>query len=185
MTVKPATQLSKLSALVAMVALGLAGALTGCTLSVEADVPDVQITQSGLTFEGVAAAMGDASMTKSYSQQHSQLDLPSQLDTQVRTLAVTLTATSGVTDLSFIKFMSVSMSADADSAPTVIGSYEPATGAAVGNQLKLTTLNPVNILDAWKTDTATFTLQLAGTLPTSDWTGDISIDLSGSAKFTY
>jgi hypothetical protein len=185
MTVKPATQLSKVSALVAMVALGLAGALTGCTLSVEADVPDVQITQSGLTFEGVAAAMGDASMTKSYSQQHSQLDLPSQLDTQVRTLAVTLTATSGVTDLSFIKFMSVSMSADADSAPTVIGSYEPATGAAVGNQLKLTTLNPVNILDAWKTDTATFTLQLAGTLPTSDWTGDISIDLSGSAKFTY
>jgi hypothetical protein len=185
MTVKPATQLSKLSALVAMVALGLAGALTGCTLSVEADVPDVQITQSGLTFEGVAAAMGDASMTKSYSQQHSQLDLPSQLDTQVRTLAVTLTATSGVTDLSFIKFMSVSMSADADSAPTVIGSYEPATGAAVGNQLKLTTLNPVNILDAWKTDTATFTLQLAGTLPTSDWTGQVSIDLSGSAKYTY
>jgi hypothetical protein len=185
MTMKPTTQTSNLSALVAIAALGLAGALTGCTLSVEADVPDVQITQSGLAFEGVPAVVGDASMTKSYSQQHSKLDLPSQLDTQVRTLAVTLTATSGVTDLSFIHFMSISMSADADSTPIVIGSYEPATGSTTGNQLKLTTLNPVNILDAWKTDTATFTLQLAGTLPTSDWTADVSIDLSGSAKYTY
>lgn len=182
---KPTTRTSNLPALIMTAALGLAGALTGCTLSVEADVPDVQITQSGLAFEGVPAVVGDASMTKSYSQQHSKLDLPSQLDTQVKTLAVTLTATSGVTDVSFIHFMSISMSADADSDPIVIGSYDPAAGTTVGDQLKLTTLNPVNILDAWKTDTATFTLQIAGTLPTNAWTADVSINLSGSAKYTY
>lgn len=181
---KPTTQISNVAALLAA-ALGLAGAATGCTLSVEADVPDVQITQSGLSFAGVPVAVGDASMTKSYSQQHSKLDLPAQLDTQVKTLAVTLTVTSGVTDVSFIHSMSISMSADANSDPIVIGTYDPAAGSAVGDQLKLTTLNPVNILDAWKTDTATFTLQIAGTLPTSDWTADVSIDLSGSAKYTY
>lgn len=174
---------SILPVLYATLALGLAGATTGCTVSVEADVPDVQITQRGLTFEG--ATGGDASMTKTYSQQHSKLDLPSQLDTQVKTLAVTLTATGGVGDLSFIQFLSVSMSADADGDPVVIGSYEPATGATVGNQISLTTLNPINVLDAWKTDTATFTLQIAGALPTTEWTGDVSVDLSGTAKFTY
>ena len=176
---------SILPVLFATLALGMAGAVTGCTVSVEADVPDVQITQRGLTFEGVPATGGDASMTKSYSQQHSKLDLPSQLDTEVKTLAVTLTATGGVSDLSFIHFLSVSMSADGDGDPVVIGSYEPTTGATVGNQISLTTLNPVNVLDAWKTDTATFTLQIAGALPTSDWTGDVSVDLSGTAKYTY
>jgi len=49
----PNTRASNFSALVAISALGLTGALTGCTLSVEADVPDVRITQSGLAFEGV------------------------------------------------------------------------------------------------------------------------------------
>jgi hypothetical protein len=176
---------SSLPVVLATLALGLAAAATGCTLSVEADIPDIRITQHGVMFEGAAAAMGDASMTKSYSQQHSKLDLPAGIDSQLKTLAVTLMATNGVPDLSFIQFLSVSMSADGGGAPVLLGSYEPTAGAVVGSTIGLTTLNPVNVLDAWKTDSATFTLQIAGALPTNDWAGDVTVDLSGTAKYTY
>jgi hypothetical protein len=167
----------------ATLALGLTGAATGCTLSVEADLPDIQITQHGLLFEG--APGGEASMTKSYSQQHTKLDLPSGIDPQLKTLAVTLVANSGVPDLSFIEFLSVSMTPDGSDTPILLGSYEPVAGATAGNRIGLTTLNPVDVFGAWKTGSATFTLQIVGALPTNDWSGDVTVDLAASAKYTY
>jgi hypothetical protein len=167
----------------ATLALCLSGAAAGCTLSVEADLPDIQITQHGLMFEG--APGGEASMTKSYSQPHTKLDLPSGIDPQLKTLAVTLVADSGVLDLSFIEFLSVSMTPDGSGTPVVLGSYEPVTGATVGTRIGLTTLNPVDVFDVWKTDSATFTLQIVGALPASDWSGDVTVDLAAIAKYKY
>jgi hypothetical protein len=169
------------TALLATVALGAA---SGCALSVEADMPDVEVTQRGLVFGGVAAA-GEASMEKSYSQQHGKLDLPAGLDSEIKTLSVTLTATGGVADLSFIHHLRITMAADGGGAPIELGSYDPRGGAAVGAEIGLTTLNPINVLDAWKTDSATFTLEIAGALPTNDWTGDVTVHFSGMAKYSY
>jgi hypothetical protein len=158
----------------------------GCALSVEADVPDVEVAQRDVVFQGVPPVGGDAAMTKSYSQKHGKIDLPAGLDSQVRTLSVTLTAKSGVTDLSFIHALRVTMAADGGgAAPIELGSYEASPGAAVGPELRLTTLNPVNVLDAWKTESATFTIEVAGALPTTDWTADVTAHFSGVAKYTY
>ena len=156
----------------------------GCALSVEADIPDVEVTQRGLVFTGVAAVAGEASMSKSYSQEHGKLDLPSGFDSEVKTLSVTLTATGGVADLSFIHHLRVVMTPDGGGTPIELGTYAPA-GAASGRSISLTTLNPINILDAWNTESATFTVEIAGALPTTDWTGDVTAHFGATAKYKY
>jgi len=48
-------------------------------------------------------------MSKSYSQEHGKIEAPDELDSEVKTLSVSLRATSGVTDLSFITRLRVTM----------------------------------------------------------------------------
>lgn len=156
----------------------------GCGVSVEADIPDVEVTQRGLTFDGVPNATIDTSMTKSYSQQHGKLDLPDGLDSEVKTLSATLRATAGVDDLSFIQHLRITMAPDGGGQPIELGTYAPA-GTPAGKELTLTTLNPVNVLDAWKTESAIFTVEIAGTLPSTSWTADVIVHFAGSARYKY
>ena len=77
------------------------------------------------------------------------------------------------------------MSANDGSDAMELGVYEPAAGATVGNEISLTTLNPTNLFDAWNTESATFTLEVADALPRADWTGDVVVRFSGKVKYTY
>lgn len=158
----------------------------GCA-GIEADVPDVQVTQRGVVFPGVPGASlgGEMSMAKSFSQEHSKIEFPDGLSSDVRTLSVSLRATSGVADLSFIHYLRMTMAPDDGSAAIELGVYEPAAGAAAGNEIHLTTLNPVNVFAAWNTDRAKFTLEVVGVLPEQDWTGDVTAHFSGKIKYTY
>lgn len=169
------------------IALVSAFAAAGCSIGVEADVPDVQVTQRGVVFPGVpgASLAGDMSMAKSYSQEHQKIEFPDGLDSDVRTLSVSLRATDGVADLSFIHYMRITMAPDDGSAALELGTYEPAPGATVGGEIKLTTLNPINVFAAWNADRAKFTLEIVGTLPEHDWTGDVTAHFSGKLKYTY
>src|SRR3954466_15864984 len=165
----------------------LSAAVTGCGISVEADVPDVQVTQRGVVFAGVpgASLAGDLSMAKSFSQEHGKIEFPDGLDSDVRTLSVSLRATGGVTDLSFIHYLRVTMAADDGSEAIELGVYEPAPGAAVGGEIGLTTLNPINVFAAWNPDKAKFTLEVVGNLPEQDWKGDVTAHFSGKLKYSY
>ena len=177
----------KTPAAVTITVAALAAALAGCGISVEADVPDVQVTQRGVVFPGVSGASlaGDMAMAKSFSQEHDRIEFPDGLDSEVKTLSVSLRATSGVTDLSFIHYMRITMAADDGSEAIELGVYEPAPGAIVGSQISLTTLNPINVFSAWNTDRAKFTLEVAGALPEHDWTGDVIAHFSGRIKYSY
>ena len=154
----------------------------GC-LGVEADIPDIEVTQKGIAFEGAPVAGIEGSVSTTYSQKHSKLDLPDGVDPEVKTLSVTITAASGVDDLSFIKHFRVTMAPDDGGTTVELGTYDQA-GNAGSKEITLTTLNPANILDAWKSDSAIFTLEVTGTLPTTAWTVDIAIDFAGSVKYT-
>jgi hypothetical protein len=164
----------------------LSTAAAGCA-GVEADVPDVMVTQRGVVFPGVpgASLAGDMSMAKSFSQEHSKIDFPEGLASEVRTLSVSLRATSGVADLSFIHHLRVTMAPDDGSEAIELGVYEPAPGATVGNEIHLTTLNPINVFAAWNTESAKFTLEVVGALPEQDWTGDVTAHFSGTIKYSY
>ena len=166
-------------------ALGCAAA--GCGISVEADVPDVQVTQRGVVFQGVpgGSLAGDMSMAKSFTQEHGKIDFPDGIDSDVKTLSVSLHASSGVDDLSFIHYLRITMAPDDGSPGVELGTYEPAPGATVGKEIHLTTLNPINVFAAWNTSKAKFTLEVVGVLPEHDWSGDVTAHFSGKIKYSY
>jgi hypothetical protein len=171
--------------LLAPILIGLPVTGGGC-LAVEAEVPEVELTQRGVVFTGVPAIGGqETELSKSYAQDHSALALPPELSAEIQTLGVTLTATGGVADLSFIRQLRITMSAGGPAEAIEIVGYERAPGAAVGSQLELTTRSPVDVLEAWQTDTATFTLEIAGTLPVSEWTADVTVRFAGRARYSY
>ena len=87
-------------------------------------------------------------------------------------------------DLSFIHYMRVTMAAD-DGSETIEASASTSQppGAVVGNEISLTTLNPINVFAAWNTDQAKFTLEIVGTLLEHDWKGDVTARFSGKIKY--
>ena len=164
----------------------LSFAAGGCMVKVEADVPEVEITQHDVIFAGVpqAATIGDVSLTQSYSQQHQRLELPSGLDTEVKALGVTLAAKSGIDNFDFLKNMQLTMSDGVHPAVQLID-YQRVDGAPSTNVLTIESANPVNTLDEWKTDTATFTVTMAGALPPADWSLDVSVRFAGKLVYNY
>ena len=159
----------------------------GCSLQVEADVPEVDITQHDVAFQGVspvAANLGDVALTQSYSQQHQRLELPAGLTTEVKAMGVTLTAKSGIDNFDFLKNMRLSMS-DGVHPPVELIDYERVDGAPSTNVLTVESANPVNTLEQWKTDSATFTLDVAGAMPTGDWAVDVSVRFAGKVVYKY
>ena len=158
----------------------------GCMLQVEADVPDVEITQHDLLFSGVpdVGNLGDVSLTKSFSQQHQRLDLPSGLTTEVNALGVTLTAKTGIVNFDFMQNLRLTMS-DGVHDPMELINYQRDPKAPSTTVLTMPSANPVNTLDEWKTDSATFTVTVAGQLPAQDWTVDLAVDFSGKITYKY
>lgn len=158
----------------------------GCMMQVEATVPEVEITQHDLVFEGVpqAALLGDVALSKSFSQKHQRLELPDGLDTEVKALGVTLTAKGGIENFDFIKALRVTMSDDTHE-PVELIDYARVDGAPSTNVLTMESKNPVNTLDQWKTDSATFTIDIAGALPPQDWKVDLSVRFAGKITYKY
>src|SRR6185295_13035499 len=143
-------------------ALALAAATSaGCMVSVEAEIPDVQVTQKGLAFAGVpiGGALGDVSMTQSFSQEHDALDLPEGLTSEVKALEVSLTAREGISDFSFVHYLRLTMSDDSNNANAVeLIDFQRDDSAAPSPVLKMIAANPVNALEKWKTKSALFTI---------------------------
>ena len=177
-------KIRKLSSSLVPATLALSAALVGGCVSIQADVPDVQVTQTDLKFDGVPLAnlVGDVSMSRSFSQKHKKLDLPAGIDSQVKALGVALVAKSGVQDFSFIHNLRVTMTDDVHQ-PVQIIDYQQPAGAPPAATLEMVSANPVNTLDQWKTDSATFTVDVAGTLPSQPWTVDLRIDFAGTIKY--
>jgi hypothetical protein len=164
--------------------VGLALGLAGCGVSVEAEVPEVEVTQRDLMFDGVAqgALLGDVALSHKFSQKHKKLDFPDGVDSEVKALGVTLTAKSGIKDFSFLKSLRIAMSDDVHPAVLLVD-YQQTPGTANAAVLEMITKNPVNTFDQWKTDSATFTIDVMGTLPADPWKVDLAIRFGGSISY--
>jgi hypothetical protein len=165
--------------------LALSAGAAGC-VSVDAEIPDVEVTQKDLAFAGVpvGSALGDVSMTQTFSSEHDALDLPQGLNSEVKALGVTLTAKSGIKDFSFLRYLRLTMSDTADNSNALeLINYERPDSAPASNVLNMTSANPVNALEKWKTKSALFTIEVAGTLPDSDWTADVTIRFAGNVHY--
>ncbi|MES1210118.1 MAG: hypothetical protein ABUS79_29635, partial [Pseudomonadota bacterium] len=78
---------------------------SGCMLSVEADVPDVEVTQHDIAFEGIpgASLLGDVSTGMTFTQERPALDLPPGIDSSVQAVKIELTAKTGIQDFAFLR----------------------------------------------------------------------------------
>lgn len=173
-------------ALLFSMSMAFLSASAGGCMSVEAEIPEVEVTQHDLAFEGVpqAGLLGDVSMTRSFSQKHDKLELPDGLDSEVKALGVSLIAKDGVTDFGFIHNLRLTMSDDAH-APVELINYQQEPGATPGRVLHMQSANPTNTLEQWKTESATFTIEIAGALPEDAWKVDLAIRFSGKVKYSY
>jgi hypothetical protein len=158
----------------------------GCMVSVDAEVPDVEITQKGLTFAGVplGGALGDVSMTQTFSQDHDALALPNGLTSEIKALEVSLTAKEGVTDFGFVHYLRLTMSDDSHNANAIeLINFERDASAAPSAVLQMVATNPVDTLEKWKTKSVLFTIDIAGTLPAKDWVADIAVRFGGKVHY--
>ena len=165
----------------------LATGAAGCALSVEADVPEIEVTKKDIAFDGVpiGAALGDVSMTKSFSQKHTALDLPTGLTTEVHAVGVTLVAKSGITDFSFLRMLRLTMADEKNQSNAVeLINYQQQPGDGAGQTLTMASANPANALEEWKSDSAIFTIEVAGTLPTETWSADVVMRFGASIKYS-
>lgn len=156
-------------------------------LSVEAEVPDVEVTQHDIGFEGVpfGGALGDLSTGKSFTQER-PLELPEVLDSSVQAVKVELRAKTGIKNFDFLRALRITMAPKGSTAePIELINYERKAGAAGGPTLSIPSKNPVNILEQWKTDSAVFNVQVVGTLPEQAWTIDMSVHFSGKVSYKY
>jgi len=165
----------------------LAAGAGGCALSVEADVPEIEVTKKDVMFEGVPLGMafGPVSMSKTFSQKHSALELPEGLTTEIHAIGVTLKAKNGIKDFSFLQQLHLTMSDEKDPTKAVeLIAYDQDPTKPATDTLTMISKNPANALDQWKTEEAMFSIQVMGTLPSENWSADIIMRFGGSVKYS-
>ena len=155
-------------------------------VSAEADVPDIEITEHDVSFVGIphATALGDLSTETSFTESR-PISLPKGIDSTVEAVKVELVAKTGISSFDFLSTLRVTMAPQDGSTPAVeLINYQKGGTTVVGSTLTIPAVNPVNILDEWKTDSATFTVQISGTLPAQDWTVDMHVHFAGQVSYT-
>ena len=166
----------------------LASVLGACTVSVEADVEDVEVVQHDVAFAGVpmAGTLGDVSTEMNFTRARPDLHLPTGFDPSVKAMKIDLVAKTGIQNFDFLRALRITMAPmDGSTAAVELINYEKADGAVVGSTLSIPSVNPVNILDQWKADSAAFTVQIAGTLPEQAWTIDLHAHFAGKVSYKY
>ncbi len=177
-------RVSRSSPLATLPALLLAGAC-----SVDAHLPEVEVTQHDVSFQGVPFLDGqtEAALSHTFTQKPPRLDIPKDLFSEVRALNVELTAKSGVPDLSFIRYLRVTVApagaASETAAPIEVIDYTRPEGATIGSTLSLPCPKTPDVLEAWKADKVSFTVDLVGTLPAARWSTDVKVRYAGKVKY--
>ena len=164
----------------------LAALASACSLSVEAAVPEVEITQRGLKMSGVPKAklIGDISVSSSFAFSSSNTAWAKRMNSQVFVREVSVAGTGELSDLDFVKFARLTMADPTDSkGSTEIVSYDRCDEARSSSVIEVSMPAPIDITPLWSADKTVIELQLAGRLPEDDWAVDVTLKLAG--KITY
>jgi hypothetical protein len=169
-----------------LAALSLATVFAGGCVSVDASLPEMQLVQGGMEFPAVPAqVVGEVSVSQSFSYAHDPIELPEGMESNVRTVGVSLLANQGIEDFSFLRSMKIQISDDVNPA-IELASFEHAPGTTdnAGEVLVMKVNPDVDTLGIMKTESLGFVVDLSGALPTANWSMDVLIDMSGEVQFT-
>jgi hypothetical protein len=157
-----------------------------CTLSIEANMPEVEVTQHGVKMQGVPKAnlLGDVSVTTSFTFSSSNTAWAKRMNSEVFLHQVSVAATGGLPNLDFVKVAHLTMADSTSSEKTTeIASYDRDENAQSSSAIEVSTPAPIDITSVWSADNTVIELQMAGRVPEQNWTVDVTLKMAG--KITY
>jgi hypothetical protein len=167
----------------AWLAAGL-GAI-GC-VSVEGEFPEVELTRHNLKVDGVPSISDEpVAHTVTFDHPYNALELPADIDSELRPVRCVLTARDGVEDLDFIEGFNLVIGG-ADSVglpPAEIFDYQRDEPEPDRSVVATDAVDRPNVLGYWATGTTQYTLTFYGRLPEQDWSLDVSVVFEGKARF--
>jgi hypothetical protein len=168
------------------VAAALASALgVGC-VRVNADVPEVEVTRENLTFQAlpdVVPTETEITVKQSFAYDQSPVDLPNSITTNMRATEVTVTVRHGATDLSFVHFLTLTLSKPGSATQTIID-YARSNTQPVGASITVPVQGSEDALNPWEAQDSTFEVTATGTLPRQAWSIDVTVKFSGSFSYS-
>jgi len=166
----------------------LAAMAGACSFSVEADLPDVEITQHGLSIPGVPKGKvpGDVSVSGSFTFSSSNTAWAKNMNSAIFVRQVTVTAQSGLENLDFIKSARMTMSDPALSESTVdIASYDRCDDRPSSSVIEVSMPTPIDITTLWSADRTVIALEVTGRVPEQTWSVDLTMKLTGQITYKY
>jgi hypothetical protein len=171
------------------IAAGAVALASGCALSAEGELPEVEVTQRDIAIPGAPldADGGEVTLPVTFRQQPTRLGLQGATFSRVEILGIQIAATGGVTDLSFLRRLRVTATSPraeaARRAPIEVVDYDRDAATEVGATLVLPSRPPADVTELWQDSSMLFTLEITGQLPTMAWSADVG--MSFGATITY
>ena len=172
--------------------LGLLAAMalaSGCALSAEGELPEVEVTERDIAIPGAPldADGGEVSLSVGFRQKPAKVGLEGATFSRVHILGIQVATTGGATDLSFLRRLRITATSPeagaAGRAPIEVARYQREDEAEVGSTLVLPSKPPADVTELWQHTALLFTLEITGQLPTMAWTADVG--MSFGATITY
>jgi hypothetical protein len=168
--------------LLVMVAMATASACA----QVEADVPEAQVTQKGVSFHGTGYSgwSSEVSTTQTFTLDKSNLSWVKDLNSKIYLTQIDLRATGTVQDLSFIHYAHVTMSdGDKLAMPVEVVDYKRPDNQGATSLITSKTDYPVDVSKLWTAKKIVVTVSVAGDLPDKSWAVDVILHLSGKISY--
>lgn len=159
-----------------------------CVFSVDANIPDVEITQRGLKMPGVPQSnlVGDTSVSSSFTYSSSNTAWAKSMNSRVYVRQVEITAAGGLANLDFIKAVHLTMADSEDSETTAeLVSCDRHDDLPSNSVIAVSMPKPIDITTLWSADKTVIELQMAGRLPEQDWSVDVTMKLGGDITYKF
>lgn len=158
-----------------------------CILSVEADMPEVELTQHDIRIPGVNlhTSLPGVSITRQFTLTAANSAWAKSMNSEVVAHEVKVTSKS-LPNLDFVRVARLAMvDAKSEGQNTMIVDYERAPDAPSSAVLDLSPVEAVDVTQLWSADKTIIELTLAGDMPPEDWFISLTLGLSGKITFKY
>ena len=171
-------------------ALTFAAAAAASCAKVEGDIPQAQVTQKSVNFQGFPGSkqIGEVSVTQSFTLTSEDLSWAKDLNSEVFINEFELKAVGAVQDLSFIHYARITMSDGTDGATTPaveIVNYERPANFVASPVIDAPTTYPINVSQVWAAKKVVITMVLAGVFPEEAWAADVTLHMSGKISYKF
>jgi hypothetical protein len=158
-------------------------------VALEGELPEIELTLQEIEVPGGVSPVPGLETTVSLTfmpEIHKRLGLPHDSYSAAKVHDLKFAAISGTQDLAFIRSLVVKIISLEDHSAgkpgTQIGRYERRAGSKVSRAITMINTPPVDILNAWQSQTPTVTLAITGTLPEAPFKMTALMHLSATLK---